>query len=129
MPKIRIRCGRTTLEAEVYDTPTGRLILNELPITGNANVWGDEIYFPVNLKAEAEKDAMEEVEEGTLAYWPPGKAFCIFFGPTPVSTSSKPKAYSPVNVFGRVISDMGGLRNVVPGERITVEWIEEDVQL
>ncbi len=129
MAKIRIRCGRVNLDAEILDTPTGRLVMDRLPLSGNANIWGEEIYFPIDLKAEQEKNAAVEVEEGTLAYWPPGKAFCIFFGPTPMSTSSKPKAYSPVNIFGTIISNPEKLREVSPGEHITVEWIEEDVTL
>ena len=118
-----------SLEAELFDTPTGRLISGILPLSGQANLWGEEIYFPIDLKAETEENAMLEVDEGTLAFWPPGKAFCIFFGPTPGSASLKPKAYSPVNVFGKITAGMEKLKEVSPGEHITVEWIEEDVQL
>lgn len=65
-------------------------------------------------------DAREEVEVGTLAYWPTGNAFCLFFGPTPVSTGDKPRAYSPVNIFGHVIGDVGVLKSVVQGASVTV---------
>jgi hypothetical protein len=49
-------------------------------------LWGEEIYFPISLSSEGDPDAREEVEVGTVAYWPPGDALCLFFGPTPAST-------------------------------------------
>ena len=123
MKKVLITCGRLVLEAELFETKTAQMILNEAPLAGKTNVWGDEIYFPISLTAELESDAPEEVEVGTLAYWPPGKAFCIFFGPTPVSTSSKPRAYSPVNVIGKISGNLDELKSITQGEPIKVELI------
>jgi hypothetical protein len=88
-----------------------------LPITGEANRWGDEIYFstPVSLR---EENARAEVEVGTIAYWPPGKAVCIFFGKTPASKRGEPRAASPVNVFAKVVGDVASLRKVQDGEQV-----------
>jgi len=88
-----------------------------LPITGEANRWGDEIYFstPVSLR---EEHARVEVEVGTIAYWPPGKAVCIFFGKTPASKHGEPRAASPVNVFAKVVGDVASLRKVQDGEQV-----------
>jgi hypothetical protein len=61
------------------------------------------------------------VEVGDVAYWPPGESMCIFFGPTPVSKASEPRAYSPVNVFGKVIGDPLVFRKVKNGEKTKVE--------
>ena len=72
------------------------------------------------LGAEPEKDAREEVEVGELGYWPKGPAFCIFFGPTPVSKGPKPKAYSPVNVFGKVLDNWALLKDIRNGTLVTV---------
>lgn len=121
MRKILITCGRVTFKADLFDTATVQMMVNEMPLTGNVNFWGDEIYFPVPFTAELEEDAQEEVEVGTIAYWPPSKAFCIFFGPTPVSTSSKPKGYSAVNICGKIHGDMAILRSIIPGEQIKVD--------
>lgn len=96
-------------------------MVQEMPLEGDANIWGEEIFFPVSCTAELEQTAKEEVEIGSLAYWPPGKAFCIFFGPTPVSTSSMPRAYSPVNVFGKIRGSFDQLRSISPGERVKVD--------
>ena len=86
---------------EIKNPKTARGVINILPIEGNVNRWGDEIYFEIPLKLE-EENSQQEVEIGDIAYWPPGNSLCIFFGKTPVSSSEKPKAYSPVNVVGRV---------------------------
>ena len=126
MKKILITCGRLSFEAELFDTKTTQMMLREMPLVGNANMWGDEIYFPVPFTAELEEDAKEEVEVGTIAYWPPSKAFCIFFGPTPVSTSSKPRGYSAVNICGNILGDLSDLRSISPGEQIKVELISDD---
>jgi hypothetical protein len=124
MAKINISVANVSLEAEMLDTPTASKILEALPIESSANVWGDEIYFDIPLSLEQEPDARTDVEVGDLAYWPAGPAFCIFFGPTPVSTGDQPRAYSPVNVFGRVSGDTGQLRTVSNGAVIKITHAE-----
>lgn len=118
--KISISVGPVALEAELLDTPTANRILDILPIEGSANVWGDEIYFDIPLSLELEADARADVAVGDLAYWPAGPAFCIFFGPTPVSTDEQPRAYSPVNVFGRLLGDAGRFRKTLNGAPVNV---------
>jgi len=112
MGKITITAGKVSMEAELNDSPTAQQIWDALPITGAANVWGDEIYFEIPVMAQQAPDARAEVEVGELGYWPVGRAFCIFFGPTPVSTDDRPRAYSPVNVIGRVLGDVTLFRAV-----------------
>lgn len=125
MKKVMITCGQQIYEAELLSTKTAQMIFDELPLRGQANIWGEEIYFPVSFTAELEEGAQAEVEVGTLAYWPPSKVFCIFFGPTPASTSSKPRGYSPVNVVGKIHGNLEGLRSISPGELIKVFSISE----
>ncbi len=76
--------------------------------------------FEIPVAAEAEEDARADVALGELAYWPIGSAFCIFFGPTPASTGDAPRAYSPVNVFGRIKGDPAVLRSVPDGAPVRV---------
>ena len=83
--KIRIVAGTLTMEAELNASRTATLIWNALPIEAPGEAWGDEIYFGIPVRAPEEKDAQALVENGAIAYWPPGNAFCIFFGPTPNS--------------------------------------------
>jgi len=118
MNRITITAGGVSLPAELYESPTAQQIWQALPIEGRANTWGDEIYFEVPVKARQEPDAREEVAVGELGYWPVGHAFCIFFGPTPVSTDERPRAYSPVNILGHVIGDAARLRAVKDGTRV-----------
>ena len=124
MAKIIISAGNVSLEAEMLDTPTAKKILEALPFDSSAKVWGDEIYFDIPLRLEQEPNARAEVEVGDLAYWPAGPAFCIFFGPTPVSTGDQPRAYSPVNVFGRVMGDAKQFKGVSSGVAVKVTKAE-----
>ena len=87
---------------------------------GTASIWGDEVYFNVELEVGLE-NAVQDVEIGDVAFWPPGKAICIFFGPTPVSKGDKPRAYSPVNVFARIVGESGVFKRARQGERIVVD--------
>jgi hypothetical protein len=91
-----------------------------LPIRGNANRWGDEIYFSIPVSVE-EENSRADVEVGAVAYWPPGSALCIFFGRTPASRSEKPRAASPVNVFAKVKGDATVFRNVRDGDTVSIE--------
>ena len=102
---------------------TADTIWAALPIKGAANRWGDEIYFsiPVSLK---EENARAEVEVGSVAYWPPGKALCVFFGPTPVSKHREPRAYSPVNVFAKIDGDPTAFKKVRDGDQVTLESVQ-----
>ena len=125
MAKILIQVDHLSVSADLINSPTAQNILEILPIEGSANVWGEEIYFDIPLQAELEPDAREEVEVGDLGYWPAGPAFCIFFGPTPVSRGDQPRAYSPVNVFGRVVGDARQFKGVAGGAKITVRLADE----
>jgi uncharacterized protein len=120
MNRIVITVGPITLTAELNDSPTAQEIWRQLPLQSTASIWGDEIYFEIPVDMAQASDARADVEIGTLAYWPVGRAFCIFYGPTPVSTGAKPRAYSPVNVIGQVIGDAHQLRGVTHGTSVRV---------
>ena len=120
MKKIIIKTGGKKWEATLNESATALQVYNALPITGMANLWGDEIYFSIPVDADTAAGAMEEVEPGTLAYWPPGNAFCIFFGPTPASSSDKPKAASHVNILGNILSEVNGLKIIKEGAVIEI---------
>jgi hypothetical protein len=125
MNKITIAAEDVSMPAELNDSPTARQIWEALPIEGTARVWGDEVYFEIPVVAEQAPDARAEVEVGELGYWPLGHAFCIFFGPTPASTGEQPRAYSPVNVLGRVLGDATQFRTVQAGARVRITQAEE----
>jgi hypothetical protein len=117
--RIRIKAGSIKAIAELNETRTAEAIWQALPITGNVNRWGEEIYFSIPVSLEPE-NAREVVTVGDLGYWPPGSAFCIFFGPTPLSKGQEIRPASPVNVFGKIIGDARVLRQVTSGTEITI---------
>ena len=117
---IRITVGRVCLMAELNASRTAEAILRALPIEGSGNRWGDEIYFGIPVVAE-EEDTKEVVAVGDLAYWPPGRACCIFFGPTPASHGEEIRPASPVNIVGRVSDDATRLRQTRDGELVRIE--------
>jgi hypothetical protein len=123
MNEIKIQIENLSVEAEVYDTPSGEAILAALPLEARVNVWGEEIYFDVPVRLDVETDAREVVNVGDLGYWPAGPAFCVFFGPTPVSQGTEPRAYSPVNIFGKVKGDARILTQVADGASVKVTAI------
>jgi len=120
--RVNINFATYTVEAEIFDTPTGRAVYEALPLKRNVITWGKEIYFGVTVQSPLEEDAQAEVAVGDLGYWPNMPAFCIFFGPTPVSTGNRPVAASPVNVFGRLLHvDPERLSSIPEGENVVVE--------
>ena len=118
--KIRIKAGGVSVTAELNETRTAQAIWEALPINGQANRWGDEIYFSIPLKLE-EENAQELVGMGDLGYWPPGAALCLFFGPTPMSKGEEIRPASAVNVFGRVTGDATVLKQVTSGAEVSIE--------
>ena len=105
---------------EYLNPRTAKKIIEVLPIRSKVRRWGDEIYFETPVDIELEK-SQEYVELGAIGYWPLGKALCLFFGKTPVSDDERPKAYSPVNVIGKLHGDLTILRKVRDGETVKVE--------
>lgn len=124
MRQIKITAGPVEAIADLDDSPTADVIWEALPIKGQANTWGDEIYFDIPVFLDPSAGAREAVAVGELGYWPPGHAFCIFFGRTPASRGDEPRAASAVNVFGRVAGDATIFRQVANGESVFIERME-----
>ena len=120
MRKICITAGEVTVTATLGETHTADAIWEALPVEGRANTWGDEIYFGIPVQLD-EENARDVVSLGDLGYWPPGMAFCIFFGPTPVSSEGEIRPASPVNIFGRVDGDPLIFKQVRDGDRVRIE--------
>lgn len=117
--RINIKAGKIESTAELNDTSTAQAIWDALPIKSRVNRWGEEIYFSISLSLETE-NAREVVDVGDLGYWPPGTAFCIFFGPTPMSRGEEIRPASPVNLFGKVTGDATIFNQVASGTEITI---------
>ena len=123
--RIRIVTDATgPVEASLTDESpdTAKAVWETLPIEARANTWGDEIYFGIPVDADPE-NPREVVELGDIAYWPPGNAFCIFFGRTPASRGDEIRPASAVNVFGKVEGDPKVFKKVRSGERVRIERV------
>ena len=115
--------GIGEVEADLFEDQspqTVKALWAVLPLTARANTWGNEIYFSIGVTV-GQENANDVVELGALAYWPPGQAFCIFFGPTPASRGEECRAASPVNVVGRVLGDSAVFKRVRHGDEITLK--------
>ena len=123
MRKILITAGDVSVTANLEENQTAEAIWDALPIEGSANTWGDEIYFGIPVNIEEAEDAGEVVEIGDLGYWPPGNAFCIFFGRTPASQGDEPRAASPVNPLGKVEGDATVFKGVRSGTAVKLEKV------
>ncbi len=121
--RIYINSGPLQLEATLNDTGLAASLWSALPISAAANTWGDELYFGIPVVAELE-NAQEVVDLGDLAYWPPGRAFCVFFGPTPAGRGDEIRPASAVTVIGKVEGDATILKRVQRGDSVTLEASE-----
>ena len=117
--RIQITAGEVTVTAELNETNTANLIGEALPLEGSAQLWGDDIYFSIPVDAGSE-EPQEAVELGDLAYWPPGSAFCMFWGPTPMSSGDEIRPASPVTVFGKIEGDPTVLAAVPSGASVRI---------
>ena len=122
--QIQISTGNLTLAATLNELETANQLWESLPITGRVQIWGDEIYFSIPLNVEEELGSQETVQAGTVAYWPPGSALCLFWGPTPISAPGEIRPASAVNVVGILENDPNLLAEVPSQAEIIIEKIE-----
>ena len=116
---IVIAAGNVAAEAQLNESKTATAIWDVLPIDATGETWGDEIYFDIGLTVGLESPR-DVVAVGDLGYWPPGRAFCIFFGPTPLSRGAEIRPASPVNLVGRIVGDARVFKRVSAGTRVTL---------
>lgn len=121
--KLRITVGQVELQADLFENQTAKAIYEILPFDASYNTWGEEFYFSIPLHLDLE-NGQEIVEIGDIAYWPPGNAFCIFFGRTPASENGEPRAASEVTVFGKIREGVEQLKTV-DSSTIKVEAMAE----
>ena len=122
MTQIKIEFENISINAVLNDSETANKIKKILPISNSVNTWGDEIYFSIGVN-DGEIDSKEVVELGDLGYWPPGNAFCLFFGLTPASEGDKIMPASPVNIIGKILSDLEILKSIKSGDKVSINLV------
>ncbi|MCK9150887.1 cyclophilin-like fold protein [Methanobacterium alcaliphilum] len=108
--------GMAIAELDHRNPKTAQEIYKNLPIEGRGLLWLEEVYFDIPLTLEYENPS-KSAEMADISYWPPGYAFCIFFGSTP--------PYSEVNHIGKIVENIEVFRNLSEGDRIIIKKIEE----
>ena len=106
--QIRIDAGEVSMTATLGDSASAEALWGILPCEAPAQTWGQEVYFKIPMHVDAD-DARADVPSGTIAFWPAGDCFCIFFGQTP---------YSPVNVLGTLDGDAQAFGAVTDGQTV-----------
>ncbi|MFX1371854.1 MAG: cyclophilin-like fold protein [Promethearchaeota archaeon] len=105
------KIGKIKAKLLLHKNPkTCQAIWDALPFEVNLSRWGEELYgnCPVEIP---EENSQIECDVGDVGYWISGKGFCIFWGPTPASSSDKPVAASPVNIFAKIEGNTKALFN------------------
>ena len=87
-------------------------LLRIMPMNGIIALGQDMVYFkaPINIGVEKPKT---QVNPGTITYWPMGSAVCIFLNST--------QTYSPMNIIGKISSNLQIFQNINSGKRIKLE--------
>jgi hypothetical protein len=123
--RISIIAPKAQFRAQLNDTATALAIMEALPIEARANRWGGEIYFSIPVEAGLETGARDVLQSGEIGYWPPGSAFCLFFGRTPASEGEEIRAASAVSIVGRVEGPLDELWNVPDGAKVILREFSE----
>lgn len=106
-----VKKGKLKAILDHRNPKTAKNFYKNLPMEGEAQLWQDEIYFPIPLEANYENPSQSS-DKGDISYWPPGKAFCIFFG------DSQPA--SDVNHIGLVVEGLEIMKNVEEGDWVVI---------
>ena len=117
---VRTRNGEYPGELDGSDISNAIWLSNRLTV--EINMLGGMMYGELPLDVILPKEGRTtKLETGDIAYWPGPGAFCIFFGPTPLSgEDGQPVAPYPVIRIGKMIGDCSGLEEAGDRQKITI---------
>lgn len=118
---LHLASGPVNFKLALEENETTKALKKGCPISSKIHKWGDEIYFPTGIVAPVQKTSVA-LEIGDIAYWPEGKCICIFYGPTPSSTSERPQAASGVQVIGKISASPQVLRTIEKGTDVVFSF-------
>ena len=108
------------LELNDENSPiTVESFLDNLPFTLELNVWGDEIYTSSSPITVPEENSKSPVSLNDVAYWPTGKAICLFYGHTPIGKNGEITPASPVNIIGKIMDPDKSVIDTAEGNEAT----------
>ena len=120
MKKALIKAGHYNIKIDFLDTHTAKVIYSMLPIIGNINFLGDEIYFYTDLKIKIEKEARQIVEKGEIACRPQGDAIPIGYAATPISINQEIRLASDCNIWATTEFDLEKLNSLKEQKEILI---------
>jgi hypothetical protein len=118
--RVTIRAGRVTLTAELLDTPTAARIWTALPLYSTAETWGGSVHFETPVESGRERAARSTCARGDICFWSEDDRVIIVFGATPISKGAELRLPRPCNIWAKTRDDVGLLKAVVPGEKVSV---------
>ncbi|MBU93861.1 MAG: hypothetical protein CL723_04640 [Chloroflexi bacterium] len=124
--KIEIKILDINIICILRDNLTADKIISILPLKSNINVWGEEIYFPIeNINAGLESDAKDVMELGEIAFWIQGNSIAIGFGATPVSVGNEIRLINDANVWADAEDpeQLLKLKNISQNTRIEISFL------
>ena len=78
---VAIITGFENITIELDDTNSPKTcasFIKSLPFSVSAHIWGDEIYTDESPIIQSEENAKDLVSLNDIAYWPNGRAICLF---------------------------------------------------
>ena len=120
--RIVVRTRNGEYPGELDDSDISNAIWLSNRLTVEINMLGGMMYGELPLDVILPKEGRTtKLETGDIAYWPGPGAFCIFFGPTPLSgEDGQPVAPYPVIKIGKMIGDCSGLEDAGDRQKITI---------
>lgn len=119
--KCKIIIDKIIFDISLLKTPTAEIIWKNLPISSSVNLWGEEVYFYVDVDSPVESEAKSIIEFGEIAYWPSGKAIAIGFGRTPISKADEIQLADNCNVWAVTKFDLKKLKEIKSGCEARIE--------
>ncbi len=90
------------MTARLYETEATQKFYDALPMECFLSRWGEEFYGDIPVMLEEDDTMRDVMDVGEIAFWPPGNAFCIVFGPTPMSRGEEPVLASDAIPLGLI---------------------------
>ncbi len=119
--QIRVSVGGHDFTGTLNDSRTAAQLAQRLPLSVQMSRWGDEYYGDCGVEGDPADPQRREMHIGELAVWPPGRALCLLFGPTPASSGEQPVLASPGICVGTLIGDLAALGKLGGSVQVAVE--------
>ena len=102
------------IPAVITDEKFSEKLKNFLPLRSKTLTWKEEVYFETGIEYQGE--TLTRVPSGSLAYWPPGRAICLF------AWANQP--YGPVSIIGWILGPKHNVFDVDEDVEVTLQPLD-----